>query len=156
MWEVEGGDGSIADVNCTLKIVKRIHFMLCIYFFIMFLFIGKIANDLHVVKSNQQFSVFTLLGPAASFYTDNIPHFLKYIHWASSESWCLGFIVVVCSLSYLIFLPSLFAVFSFYRYQMFEWSSSLCLNLLFRWSPDLKHHLYADDLNLYFQLPLFP
>lgn len=52
----------------------------------MFLFIVKVASDLCVPKSNDQFLVFTIVDPAVLFDTDDIPHFLDVLHWASSES----------------------------------------------------------------------
>ena len=55
-----------------------------------FFFIVKVANDLYVAKSNDQVLVF-ILSPTASFDTNNVPLFLKYVlHWASVSLLSLG------------------------------------------------------------------
>lgn len=124
----------------------------------MFLFIVKVASDLRVPKSNDQFLVFTIVGPAVLFDTDDIPHFLDILHWASSESQCLGFVVVsFCSLSHLLVPLSLICCILILLTPNFGVGPlSVYLNLLFRWSCDLEYRLYVDDLNLYFQPLLFP
>lgn len=121
-------------------------------------FIVKVANDLHSVKFCDQFLLFTILGPSVSFDIDNLDRFLKYV--------LLGLLVITMSWFVVLFLPGLPA-YSFpilldvssssNQYQMFEWYlSSLYLNHDLILSHTFKCHLYADELNLYFQLlPFF-
>lgn len=46
--------------------------MSCMFFMTVF-FIVKVANDLCVVRSSDQFLMFPILSPAASFDTDSVP-----------------------------------------------------------------------------------
>lgn len=103
-----------------------IYFMSCIFYH-KFFFLVKVTSDLYVAKSSNQFLIFTILGPRASFDTDNVPLFLKYgLYWASGASQCFGFVVSFfpCLTGYAF--PVLFAVSSSSSwFQMFELASSL-------------------------------
>lgn len=85
-------------------------------------FILKVASDHQVAKSNDQFLVFTILGPPASFDTNNLTHFLKYVLcWAASESQCLG-------LLFLFFLVSVPAPSPFSQLQPPHLTNTKCLS----------------------------
>lgn len=137
-------------------------FMSCMFYDSFFFLIVKVANDLCVVRSSDQFLIFPILSPAASFDTDNVPPFLKQVlHWTSSAPTVSRFCCFFFYLSHRLYLPSICPVYPL-RILLIKCLSGplFCISKLAHQmissSHDFKCLRYAYDLSLYPQPCLSP